>query len=143
MTGSTNIPQAWRDEPLTRFEHRAHSQFGEDGVIQEMVRRIRPPFRTCVEFGAANGTASNTALLVEQGWRALLIESHPELFAALQRRYSENSWAQTRRARVGPDNINGLLAQAGLVGFIGLISIDVDGNDLWIWRGLSVVRPAI
>src|SRR4051794_41160707 len=76
--------RAWRSEPLTPFERRVHSQFGEDGVPSEIVRRVQPAVRTCVEFGASTGELSNTEWLIERGWRAVLIEAADTAYAELE-----------------------------------------------------------
>jgi hypothetical protein len=136
-------PRSWRAEPLTRYERKVHSQFGEDGVIAEIVRRIGPRERTCVEFGAATGVDSNTALLIEQGWQGIFIEANETYFAELQHHHEGNDRVRMVQARVGPDNIDDLLRSAGVDRRLGLVSIDVDGNDLWIWQALTATRPAI
>jgi hypothetical protein len=46
-------------------------------------------------------------------------------------------------AFIDKDNINELIASSGLHGDIGLLSIDIDGNDYWVWQALDVVRPVV
>jgi len=45
-------------------------------------------------------------------------------------------------AFVTKDNINSLIASR-FSGDMGLLSIDIDGNDYWIWDSISVVNPRI
>ena len=40
-------------------------------------------------------------------------------------------------------NVNALLQEHGFTGELGLLSIDLDGNDWYIWDALTVVDPAI
>src|SRR5450631_2050388 len=75
-------------EPLAKFERNVYSQFGEDGLIEEILLRISGGHelsRWCVEFGAWNGVfLSNTCRLIrEDGYRAVLIEPVPQRFAEL------------------------------------------------------------
>jgi hypothetical protein len=48
-----------------------------------------------------------------------------------------------RQAFVTAENINGLLKEAGLVGKIGLLSIDIDGVDYWVWQAITAIDPAV
>ena len=54
-------------------------------------------------------------------------------------RYSLNAVC----AFVDAANINQLLGDNGATGDIGLLSIDIDGNDYWVWRAIEVVSPRI
>ena len=41
------------------------------------------------------------------------------------------------------DNINALLSDNGIQEEIGLLSIDIDGNDYWVWEAITCISPAI
>jgi len=41
------------------------------------------------------------------------------------------------------DNINDTLLDNGFKGDIGILSIDIDGNDYWVWKAISAVSPSI
>jgi hypothetical protein len=41
------------------------------------------------------------------------------------------------------ENINGVIAAAGFSGPIGLLHIDIDGNDYWVWKAINIVQPTI
>ena len=41
------------------------------------------------------------------------------------------------------ENINQILISNGLVGKIGLLSVDVDGNDYWIWEAIDAIQPRV
>jgi hypothetical protein len=50
---------------------------------------------------------------------------------------------QAVAAFIDRDNINSLLQQHGLAGEIGVLSIDIDGNDYWVWQAIGEVSPWI
>lgn len=129
---------------LTPHELRVFSQNGEDGVIEEILRRIGVATRSCVEFGIESGVEGNCVFLADVlGWDALFMESHPERFAALAGKYRHRPQVRTVQATVSPANIDALLADAGMPTALDVLSIDVDGADYWIWKAIERVRPRL
>ncbi|HEX4107206.1 MAG TPA: hypothetical protein VHX88_03685 [Solirubrobacteraceae bacterium] len=129
---------------LAAHELRVSSQNGEDGVIQEIFRRIgtgeRPFF---VEFGGEIGSEGNAVLLADAaGWEGLFLEADPSFFGRLARKYRHGP-VQTRQALVSPSNIEQLLEEAGVPHDFDLLSIDIDGDDYWIWKALEAFRPRL
>jgi hypothetical protein len=150
------VAQAWDAEiakprhadprRLLRYGFKTYSQNDEDGIIQEIFRRIGVSNRTFVEFGVSTGLECNTAKLLVEGWHGLWIEADPLRAASIRRSF--DVFAQDRRLtvleqRVTAENIDALLAAAGLAGEIDLISIDIDYNDYWVWKALTAVRPRV
>ena len=41
------------------------------------------------------------------------------------------------------DNINSLIKEAGIEGEIGILSVDIDGNDYWVWKAIEIVDPIV
>lgn len=41
------------------------------------------------------------------------------------------------------ENSDEHIATAGFSGDVGLLHIDIDGNDYWVWKANSVVKPVI
>jgi hypothetical protein len=129
---------------LTAYELRVFSQNGEDGVIAELIARCGAPGRWFVEFGAGDGHENNCAALADLlGWSGLFIEADEGLHAALDAKYRAVEGVRTVRAAVGPENIERLLEEAGVPEEPDVLSIDVDGADLWIWRAIERYRPRI
>jgi hypothetical protein len=131
-------------EDLTRHELRVFSQNGEDGVIEAVLRRAGPgddPW--FVEFGIGPGVEGNCVFLADVlGWPGLFMESAPEPFALLERKYASRPGVRTVRATVRPETVDGLIAGAGLRGDPAVLSIDVDSVDYWIWRAVTL-RPRL
>jgi hypothetical protein len=131
---------------LARHGWRAFSQFDEDGIIEEVFRRLPPATRTFVEVGAGDGTENNTRLLLAQGWRGAWVEADAACVAtARRRRAAELADGRLRiiDAFVTAETIDDTLATAGVPEEVDLLSVDVDGNDYWLWRALRRLRPRV
>jgi hypothetical protein len=130
---------------LNDYEFRVFSQWGEDGIIQFLLRHIEIDNEFFVEFGVEDYTEANTRfLLVNNNWSGLVLDSNAENIAKIKN--SPNHWNYDLRAVqafITKDNINSILAENGVRGEIGLLSIDIDGNDYWVWRAMDIVNPVI
>lgn len=112
-------------------------------MIAEVLRRIGAPGRFFVEFGIETGVEGNCVQLAAEGWSGLFIEGDPDAFAGLQERYSGNGRVKTVHARVLPENVEQIFDEHGVPREPDVLSIDVDGNDFWIWRALVSFRPRL
>ena len=131
---------------LLRHGFKVYSQCDEDGIIQEIFRRIGTGNRVFVEFGVETGVQCNTAKLLVEGWQGLWIEGSSAYVAQIQD--SLNPFIRERRLRiiesfVTAENINELLSHGGVAGDIDLLSIDIDRNDYWVWKAIEVVKPRV
>lgn len=128
-------------------EFKVFSQFGEDGIIQYLIRqaRITPDEQRLVEFGADfYGEANTRFLVVNDNWSGLLIDGNEKSIQRLRKQ--PFFWERDLTAVasfITADNINTIIGGAGYRGRIGLLSIDIDGNDYWVWEKLDVVDPVI
>jgi hypothetical protein len=131
------------DLPRTGF--RVFSQNEEDGIIQFLISHLEIRNRTFVEFGVENYEESNTRfLLINNNWQGMVMDGLEENIAYI--RTDKDLWRwdlQARCAFVTTENINALLSRSGFDEELGLLSIDVDGNDYWIWESIQSVRPHI
>src|SRR5262245_52583527 len=134
-----------RSTSLQDFEFRVFSQFGDDGIIQYLVRTLCPTSKVFVEFGVEDYAESNTRFLMQLcNWRGLVIDSSTENVGRLKARsYFWRHDLTAIAAFVTAENINDLISMGGLHGEIGLLHIDIDGNDYWVWKALDVVSPLI
>lgn len=130
---------------LLTFKRNVFSQNGEDGIIEELFRRIGVEARTCCEFGAWDGKhLSNCRKLILEGWRALMIEADPEKTKALRETYRDNP-AVTCVNRLVDDSKNSLgtiVKETGFPQTMDFLSIDIDGLDYEIFRGMDL-RPRV
>ena len=142
---------AWRVRELESIndfsdvEFSVFSQFGDDGIIQWLIHRLSGLNETFVEFGVGAYQEANTRfLLVNDNWRGLVMDSSRRDIDAIKG--DQISWRhelQSKFAFVTAENIDQLLRDYGFDGDIGLLHIDVDGNDYWVWRALTAANPAI
>lgn len=130
---------------IEQSEFRVFSQWGEDGIIQYLVRTVDVGKRIFIEFGVENYTESNTRfLLLNDHWSGLVIDASAENIQYIKR--DPIYWASNLKAEqcfVTRENINDVLRRNGLRGDIGLLSIDIDGNDYWVWQAIDAVSPRI
>lgn len=133
------------DLSLEANEFRVFSQWGEDGIIQHLIRRVPIPRDVCVEIGVETYEEANTRFLVlNDNWSGVLIDASEWCIERI--RTSRFYWLhdlRAIRAFVTRENVNDVLRGAGVSGEIGLLSIDIDGMDYWIWDALDEVSPAI
>jgi hypothetical protein len=129
---------------LERHGFRSFSQNDEDGILQEIFARIGVGASTFVEFGVEDGLQNNSRLLLYRGWRGLWIEADADAAHKVQSAFANelaSKRLQLRSDFITRDNINELIASARL-GELDLLSIDIDGNDYWIWQAVDS-RPRV
>jgi hypothetical protein len=131
---------------LTRRGYRCFSQFDEDGLIDEIFRRIGSTNRTFVEFGVGDGLENNTVALLLAGWRGLWIEADPVLQERIRSGFTdalESGQLTLTGEFVTAENIEELLARGRMPEEPDLASIDIDGNDYWVWKAMRRFRPRV
>jgi hypothetical protein len=142
---------AWALESRTQLdtladaEFRVFSQWGEDGIIEWLVQNIPDVPTSLVEFGVQTFREANTRFLVQnRNWRALVMDGDASYGDAL--RMSSFYWMHDVTfvaAFITADNITKLIHGNGFGGKIGILSIDIDGNDYWVWDAIEGVNAAL
>lgn len=130
---------------LHDVEFKVFSQWGDDGIIQYLINYLEIENKTFVEFGVEDYSESNTRfLLMNNNWTGLVIDGSEHHINNLKK--NEIFWKYdliAKSAFITVENINSLIETENIKGQIGLLHIDIDGNDYWIWRALTVVQPII
>lgn len=143
--GRIETRQTESAKTLREAEFRVFSQWGEDGILQFLIRHVPIEKKTFVEFGVQDYVESNTRfLVVKDNWSGLVIDGSAENIDKIRR--SEIYWRHNIHAEcrfITRDNINDVIQSAGIDGDIGLLSVDIDGNDYWVWQAIDVINPRI
>ena len=138
------IIDTWADFMLGA-ESNTFSQFGEDGLLAALFDRIGTENRWCFEVGASDGLLySNTKVLRDKQWSAVLMESSRKLIANLTYVASMENDSRVVGVEVGGDvTIDFLLEYAEAPFDMDLGVIDVDGQDYWLWHDMTQFAPRV
>ena len=134
---------------LNQYELSVYSQNGEDGILFNIFSRIGTTNRYFVEFGIEDGKETNTAnLSLNFGWQGLLLDGDAAYVAKARNYYAAQLGTQAENVHVAHafitrENINTLFETNGVPPEIDLLSIDIDGNDYWVWERLSATHPRV
>lgn len=121
---------AWK---MPFIERREYSQNGEDGIIEAIFAMIGTTNRWYVEFGVEDGMECNTRYLrIHRGWTGVLMDGG-----------QENPSINLRKEFITADNIETLFAKHQVPALFDLLSIDIDGNDYWVWKAVTRYRPRV
>ncbi len=130
---------------LNSHEFKVYSQWGEDGIIEFLTHNVEIKNKIFVEFGVGNYLEANTRfLLVNKNWFGLVMDADSMNVSFIKS--DPIYWRHNLKAKhafITKDNINELLERNGFTGDIGLLSIDIDGNDYWVWKAIEVISPRI
>lgn len=135
--------------PIKETGFKVFSQFEEDGYLLYIFSIIGHGNKTFIEIGANDGINSNCSnLCIHFGWSGLFFEGNAQLIKRGQRFFSKYPTPYHpkpifKQAIITRENINELIAEGGLRGEIDLLSIDIDGNDYWVWDAITQVNPRV
>jgi hypothetical protein len=130
---------------LDEVDFQVFSQRGEDGVIQYIINKIEIPNKIFVEFGVETYTESNTRfLLMNNNWSGLIIDGCKKNIDFIKKDFIYWKYDITAvESFITKDNINKIISDYTKIEDIGLLSIDIDGNDYWIWEAINVIKPRV
>jgi hypothetical protein len=130
---------------LKNFEFSVFSQFGDDGIIQWLINHLDIPNHTFIEFGVEDYKESNTRfLMMNNNWSGLVIDGNSKNIERLKSQYYY--WKYDLNAQsifITRDNINSLIEEQNFANDVGLLHIDLDGNDYYIWKAITTINPII
>ncbi len=134
-----------RIQRLADVEFRVFSQWGEDGILEWIVHHYGDMPRSFIEFGVEDYRESNTRFLLQnRNWRGLVMDGSDAHVAHI--RQDEISWKHDLTAVsrfITTDNIDEIIQDAGFSGEVGILSVDIDGNDYWVWKAISNLKPHV
>jgi len=134
---------------LLDAEFKVFSQWGEDGIVQYLINKLPIKNRVFIEFGVENYTEANTKFLLENdNWSGLVLDGSKNNVDYIKS--SDLYWKYDLLAKeifITKDNIDGIISE--YIDFnkfnkeIGLLSIDIDGNDYYVWKAIESIMPII
>ena len=128
------------------YEHQTFSQNGEDGILREILRRMKKDRGWFVEIGSGDGLENNTRLLLETGWEGVWIDGSEgccSLAGKVNKKFVENGKLKIRNSLVTAENINELLTEMEVPPHIDVLSLDVDLNTYHVWEKLEDTSPSV
>lgn len=124
---------------IREAEFKVFSQWGDDGIIQYLINNLQISNPYFVEFGVENYTEANTRfLLMNDNWSGLIIDGSIENVNYIIK--DSIYWKYDLVAKqlfVTAENINNVFYSERVPEKIGLLHIDIDGNDYWIWKAIK------
>jgi hypothetical protein len=127
-------------EKLTAQRFRVSSQNQEDGLTLALLREVGETSRRFVEIGSGLSGGNSGFLARECGWSGLMVDGHAAHMTQVGRRFP---MVTAVAAWVTRENVNDLIAANGFAGDVDLFSLDLDGNDYWIWQAMTACSPRI
>ncbi len=142
----TNYNNQLKDiQNIQDVEFQIFSQWGDDGIIQFLINKVKPKNKIFIEFGVQDYTESNTRfLLMSNNWSGLIMDGDEKNISKIKAR--DYYWQYNLKAKavfVTSENINQLISEENFPEEIGIYHIDIDGNDYWIWKATSNISPEI
>jgi Glycosyltransferase sugar-binding region containing DXD motif len=128
---ATGTPRSEPDvapvETLRSYERKVFSQNGEDGITLRLLDLIGCHEGFYLEIGTESGAECNTRILRGRpGFTGLLLDGK-----------FEDPAIHLHREHVTAENIAGICDRYSVPREVALLSIDIDGNDYWIWKALA------
>lgn len=127
-------------ERLTARRFRLSSQNQEDGLTLALLSETGVSERRFVEIGSGLSGGNSGFLAREFGWKGLMVDGHADHMAQVGRRFPT---VTAVAAWVTRDNVNEVITAHGGAGEPDLFSLDLDGNDYWIWEAVTACSPRI
>lgn len=141
----SKLPTKYNIHNLSEVEFCCFSQWGEDGILDWLISCLGDLPKTFIEFGVENYRESNTRFLVlNRNWSGLVIDGSDKNISNVKKQ--KIYWRHSIEAVcsfITKENINSLISDAGHSGETGLLSIDIDGMDYWIWDAIDIIDPVI
>jgi hypothetical protein len=132
-------PRYKEPKRLGGHEFQMFSQSGADGIIAEIFRRIGRTNSIFAEFGVGNGLENMTTALLLQGWSGIWIEASKKSNKEIQKNlkpFLDERKLTLLAQFVTRDNIVAQFERGAVPRDLDLVSIDIDGNDYWVWEAL-------
>ena len=130
---------------VTHFHKSIYTQNGEDGIIQEIIERIGITNKFFVEFGV-HGIKNNSTYLLLKGWKGLWIGDSESGEVSIHKNFQSQIMKRQLtydKIRITKENIESIFRKNKVPPEFDFLSIDLDGNDYWIWEAILNYSPRL
>ena len=135
----------FKSKNINDYEFSIFSQWGEDGILNYLIENLDIQSKNFIEFGVENYLESNTRFILQNNnWSGLILDNNKKNIKEIKKHYY--FWKhdlKAQHAHITIKNIDKLINKNNFENNIGILSIDVDGNDYWIWKNIKTINPAI
>jgi len=141
-----NNPKYKNSNRLNKHEYQAFSQYGEDGIIEEIFNRIGTTNKYFIEFGVENGLECNSLNLLYKGWQGLWIEGSEMYCGEIKERFADmigKKQLTIKNQFITAENIESIFKSADSPAEPDMLSIDIDYNDYYVWEAIKNYKPRV
>jgi len=132
---------------IEEAEFKVFSQFGEDGIIAYLIDKLEIKNKVFIEFGVEDYSESNTRfLMINKNWTGVIIDGNKKNIEYIKKTYYFWKYKLTAINKfITANNINDLLVSnlPNKNKHVGLLSIDIDGNDFWVLKAISDITADV
>lgn len=130
---------------LSEVEFQVFSQFGDDGIIQYLINKLPIKNKTFIEFGVEDYKESNTRfLLINNAWSGMVMDGSDDNVRLIKTGQLYSFYdLRAVQSFITAENINDVIRASGFHKEVGILSVDIDGNDYWVWKAIDCIEPAI
>lgn len=133
---------------LQKYALNRYSQAGEDGILEEIFKRLKIVNGFYVDVGAHNGKyMSNTQFLREKEWSGLCIEYAQMHFSELLKNCkpynTTNQKTYVYNAKITETNLEKILQKFEVSKTFAYLDIDIDSYDYYVWKNLINYKPIV
>lgn len=139
------LNRAKTSKRLQDYEFKVFSQWGEDGILQKLIECVEIKHRTFIEFGVEDFYESNCRYLMVNGnWSGFILDGSQTNINRLRSSYFYWRYQlDCACSFITRGNINQLLSRSGFDRDLGILSVDIDGVDYYVFEAISEFNPRI
>jgi len=117
------------------------SQNAEDGLTWAIFKLAGVTNRRFVEIGSGTNGGNSGFLAEDCGWTGMMVDASVERISKVRARFGSQVAAVS--SWVTRENVNAMITEHGFSGEVDLLSIDIDGNDFWVWEAITACSPRL
>ena len=138
-----------RNNWLAGYKKNITSQAGEDGIIEKVFEVLGITTGFFVDVGAWGMHKSNTYSLIKKGWTGVFIDRNKRFVHRIKKMYRLEGWGDRAYcvyqtvAVAGIKRLDKILNNKPVPKDFDFLSIDIDGDDFYVWKSLVGYQPKV